>query len=91
MSEFDILVPIIAILVGGTVVIIPLLGLTARFALKPLVESWSRFREAPIADERERVLDRRISLLEDQVQILEKQNAELIEAREFSMRLETGS
>jgi hypothetical protein len=37
MNEFQILVPIIAILVTGTAVIIPIAGITARFALKPVV------------------------------------------------------
>lgn len=88
MSPFEILIPITAILVGGAVIIIPLLGLTARLALRPLVESWTRLRETPLADERIRMMERRLSLVEEQVQLLENENVRLIEDAEFRLKLD---
>jgi hypothetical protein len=83
----DLLIPILAILVGGTAFIIPVLGFTARFALKPLVESWTKLREAPLADERLQMMERRVSLLEEQVQSLERENHRLVEEADFRMQL----
>ena len=34
----------LAILLGGLTLLIPVAGLTARFALKPLIEAWARAR-----------------------------------------------
>ena len=88
MNQYELLIPILAILVGGTIVIIPLLGLTARFALRPLAESWGLLRDAPVADERMQRMERRISLLEEQVQVLERENARILEDADFRRRLD---
>lgn len=40
---------VVTVLVVAMVLGIPLMGLTIRFALKPLVEAWIRLREAQIA------------------------------------------
>jgi hypothetical protein len=40
---------VVTVLVVGMTVGIPLLGLTLRFSLKPLVEAWVRLREAQMA------------------------------------------
>jgi hypothetical protein len=40
----DITTALVAILITGMVVGIPLLGLTIRLAIKPLVEAWTRLR-----------------------------------------------
>jgi hypothetical protein len=87
MTLFDALIPLTAILIGGLVLIIPLAGLTARFALKPLVEAYGRSREASGSEDRIRGLDRRIALLEDQLEALERDNARLLEDAEFRLRL----
>lgn len=42
----DITTAFVAIFVTGMVVGIPLLGLTIRLAIKPLVEAWTRLRES---------------------------------------------
>lgn len=83
------LIPILGILVGGMAIVIPVLGFTLRFALKPLVESWTKLREAPLADERLRMMERRVSLLEEQVQSLERDNQRLLEEAEFRLQLGT--
>ena len=40
------LTAIVAIVMGMLVVLIPVAGLTARFALKPVVEALARYRES---------------------------------------------
>ena len=42
----DITTAFVAIFITGMVVGIPLLGLTIRLAIKPLVEAWTRLRES---------------------------------------------
>ena len=85
----ELLIPIIAILVGGTAFIIPVVGFTVRFALKPLIESWSKLREGSAADERMILMERRVSMLEEQVQTLERDNLRLVEEADFRMQLGT--
>lgn len=41
--------PIVTVLIVGMVIGIPMMGLTVRFALKPLVDAWIRLREAQVA------------------------------------------
>jgi hypothetical protein len=87
VSGFEVLVPILAILVGGTMFIVPIVGLTARFALKPLVDSYAKARQSSVSDARVEILERRLNLLEDQVQHLERDNQRLMEDADFRLRL----
>ena len=90
MDQFDILVPIIAILVGGTIVILPIAGITARVALKPVVEAWSRLKTTPDAEQRLHLMERRMALLEEQVSVLERENQRLVDEMDFRGRLTAG-
>ena len=42
MPPFDFLVPIVAILMVGSMILVPIVGLTLRFAIKPSVEAIAR-------------------------------------------------
>lgn len=88
MDFGETLVAVTAILIGGAIVLIPLVTLAVRYAMKPLFESWSQAR-FPQAASQTGAIERRIALLEDQVQTLERQNAQLIEEAEFRMKLES--
>jgi hypothetical protein len=88
MDGFEILIPLLAILIGGTAVIVPVIGLTARFALKPMVETWARVRESPADAGRVREMERRIGILEEQVNSLERSNSRLLEEADFRLQLE---
>jgi hypothetical protein len=88
MEFGETLVAITAILIGGAVVLIPLVAFATRFALKPLMETWSRARFPQSADAGGS-LERRMALLEEQVNSLERQNAQLLEDADFRMRLES--
>lgn len=60
-------IPIVAILVGGLAILIPIAGLTLRFALKPALESLARLREDQTQTQEVRLLEQRLSLVEEQV------------------------
>ncbi len=86
------IVPIIAVTGGLLTVLIPIAGLTARFALKPIVESIARLRELQSGASSGNVsmLDRRVSMLEQQMQTIEGSLKHLTEARDFDRQLSSG-
>lgn len=88
MNELEILIPITAILVGGVAVILPIAGLTARFALKPMVEAFAKLKGTQGAEQRVELLEQRLALLEEQFHSLERDNARLMEEAEFRRQLE---
>jgi hypothetical protein len=87
MYGFEILIPILAILIGGTMFIVPIAGFTARFALKPLVESYARLQQGNGSSERIAQMERRLAVLEDQVHTLERENSRLLEDADFQRKL----
>lgn len=85
------LTDIIAVVMGISIVLIPVIGLTARFALKPVVEAISRVLETRGMDESLQILERRISLLEAQIETLDSTVNRLDEAASFHSQLQSGS
>ena len=83
----EVLIPLFGIFMGSLVVLIPIVGLTVRFAIKPLLDSWARTRQSPLVADHMKVLEKRISFLEQQVEGLEKQNERLLEEAEFRAQL----
>lgn len=81
------LTEIIAVFMGISIVLIPVIGLTARFALKPIVEALSKGLEARGQDETVTILERRIALLESQVEAMEHSLARVEDARDFEAKL----
>src|SRR3712207_4594523 len=77
---------VVGVLVGGAIILTPLLALSVRFALKPLIESWARIRQAQ-GPEAAQLQDRRISLLEAEIQHLQEQVRHLSEAEDFRRQL----
>jgi hypothetical protein len=61
---------ITGMVLGSSIVIIPVLGLTLRWSVKPLVEAYARARAVPIGPEQaQRIerLERRVRELEEQL------------------------
>jgi len=58
------------VIMGSLIVLIPVAGLTARFAMKPIVDSMARLRQSSNQGETVNMLERRITLLEKEVQNL---------------------
>jgi hypothetical protein len=63
-------IPLLAILLGGLLIPIPVAGLTLRFALKPALETFARVRELQGESEENRLIERRLALLEQHLQSL---------------------
>lgn len=91
-SDFGILIPLVLGTLGILTVLIPIAGLTARFALKPVVEAFVRMREVQGgSNERElHVLEQRVALLEQQYQTLEGSVTRIGDMKEFDRQLSSG-
>ena len=85
------LVEVIAVIMGISVVLIPVIGLTARFALKPAVEALSRVFESRGSDESLQIVERRLALLETQIEGIETSMKRLVETSGFDAQLRIGS
>ncbi|MGQ0562266.1 MAG: hypothetical protein ACT443_10365 [Gemmatimonadota bacterium] len=86
------LIPLVAVVMGTLMFLIPIAGFTARFALKPIVEALARYREVQGgATGRElNVLEQRVALLEQQYQSLESNVHRISELKEFDRQLSAG-
>ncbi|HEX2187562.1 MAG TPA: hypothetical protein VHG51_01630 [Longimicrobiaceae bacterium] len=78
---------IIAILMTGLIVFVPVAGITARFALKPLIDSVVRIAEMRRSTEEVRLLERRVALLEQELNGIKGEVHELAEQKEFYQKL----
>lgn len=91
----DVLIPLVAIVLGSMIFLIPIAGLTARFALKPIMEAVSRMKslqgQSPDSTHEIALLDQRIALLEQQVQGMETTIEQLEATRNFDRQLHPGS
>ena len=84
------LTAITAIIMGMLVVLIPIAGLTARFAIKPIAESMAKLRQGNIDKQVVELLERRLSLLEQEVHGLGGMRDDvgrLLEEAEFQRQL----
>jgi hypothetical protein len=84
------LVGLVAVIMVFSIVLVPVIGLTARFALKPTVEALGKFFEIKGDEESIRILERRMALVEQQLEAIEGSVARLHETREFDRQLEAG-
>ncbi|MGD8318903.1 MAG: hypothetical protein PVJ02_00565 [Gemmatimonadota bacterium] len=85
------LTSLISAILGISIVLIPVIGLTIRFALKPTVETLSRFFDHRGLDETVSILERRMALMEQQIESMEHTVHRLAEVTEFHRALESGS
>ncbi len=85
------LTALLAVFMGISVVLIPVLGLTARFALKPTVEAVTKFFESRGSDESVKILERRMALMEQQIESIESNVRHLVEIGEFHNQLGPGT
>ena len=78
---------LLATFMGTSIILIPIIGLTARFALKPTVEALSRLFEKKGSDESVAILERRMALLEQQIESIESNVERLAETADFDQKL----
>ncbi len=81
------LTALLAVFMGVSIVLVPVIGLTARFALKPTVEALSRFFERRGSDEAISILERRMALIEQQVESIDTNVQRLVETADFDRSL----
>ena len=82
---------IVAIVMGISVVLIPVAGLTARFALKPAMDAMAKLFERQGTEETVRVLQQRMALLETQMESMDQSLRRIAEATEFHRELGSGA
>jgi len=85
------LTALISSILGISIVLIPVIGITARFALKPTVEALARVFESRGTHEAIQILERRLSLLESQIENLESGQRRLEEKSQFDAQLRGGA
>ena len=93
MDGAEILIPLVLGTLGILTVLIPIAGLTARFALKPIVEAIARMREVQAGSTGRElsVLEQRVALLEQQYQALDQNVDRLSEMKDFDKQLTSGN
>ena len=79
----------IVLLFGGLSIFTPVAALSIRIALKPIVDSIARLMELRGGKESTELLERRLALVEQEVQFLRAENNRLQEEREFYNQLES--
>ncbi len=85
------IVPIIAVFMGMLVVLVPVVGITARIALRPIMESWARYRELRGGDEGLQLLAQRVALMEEQLHGMQRSLHRLQEESDFRRQLDSGA
>ena len=81
------LTALLAVFMGVSIVLVPVIGITARFALKPTVEALSRFFDRKGSDEAISILERRMALIEQQLESIDSSVQRLVESAEFDEKL----
>ena len=78
---------IIAFFIGASV-LTGVVAIGVRIALKPIIDSWVRLRQGTAADEAELRRDRRLQLLEAELQSMQQQLNRVTDAEEFRRQLD---
>ncbi len=78
---------VIAVFMGTLIVLIPVAGVTIRFALKPIAEAIARIRESQGANQEMSIMAQRLDLMERQLSGVESELHRLREVQEFHAQL----
>jgi len=78
---------LIATILGISIVLVPVVGLTARFAFKPVVEALSRLSEDRTSAETLQILRRRVELQDHEIEAMQTVVEQLRETSEFDRQL----
>ena len=81
------LVALVGTILGISIVLIPVIGVTARFALNPVVDALSKLFDVKNSDETLRILERRLELQEQEISVLNQAVQSLTEAHDFERQL----
>jgi len=83
--------PDIVLILAGLIILVPVTGITLRFALKPIVDSIARLMEFRARLESADNVDRRVAVLEQELHAARLELQELRDRDDFYKRLEAGS
>ncbi len=89
----DTLIPIVSIVGGLLLLLVPIAGITARFAFKPIVDSMAKLKEmqgSGSGGSDVRQLEQRVATIEHQLEGLDSSLQRLIEAKDFDRQLQSG-
>lgn len=78
---------VVSVFMGTLIVLIPVAGVTIRFALKPIAEAVARVRESQGAGERMEIMQQRLELMEQQLSAMESEVHRLKEVTDFHAQL----
>ncbi len=78
---------VVAVFMGTLIVLIPVAGITVRFALKPIAEAIARIKESQGANQEMSIMAQRLDLLERQLSGVESELHRLREVQEFHAQL----
>ncbi|MCI0436307.1 MAG: hypothetical protein L0271_22095 [Gemmatimonadetes bacterium] len=81
---------IIFFLIAGLIILIPVTGITLRFALKPIVDSIARLMEVRANRDSAATLEQRVAQLEQELHSARAELHDLRDRDDFYKRLETG-
>ena len=81
------LTAVVAVVMAMGIILVPVAGLTLRFALKPIAEAMAKIKEAQGAGREVAVMQQRIDLLEQQLAGMDSEMARLREIQEFHAQL----
>jgi hypothetical protein len=77
----------IAVTGGILIVLVPVAGLTARFALKPLIETIAKVMQQRRGDEALHLVERRLALLEKEMESMRTDLQQVSDAGDFHRKL----
>jgi hypothetical protein len=81
------LTSLVAVILGISIVLVPVIGLTARYALSPTVQALARLFESKSTEDTVRILERRLELQEQEIALLSQTVRGLAEGRDFERQL----
>ncbi|HYJ79594.1 MAG TPA: hypothetical protein VEW03_08345 [Longimicrobiaceae bacterium] len=82
---------VIAIIATFLIVFVPVAGITARIAVKPIVEALTRYMQARQGTEALQMVERRMALLEQELQSVRSDVQHMSEERDFFRQLAESS
>ena len=80
----DFVIAMTAMIIGGTIFVVPVVAFTLRRSLQPLIETWAKAKEATVDPEAPRLRD---AALEERLTDIETVLARLVEETEFHNKL----
>jgi len=74
---------VVTVIMGSLIILIPIAGITLRFAIKPIAEAMAKIREGQRADREMALLQQRLDLLEQHLGGMESELHRVREVQEF--------